>query len=311
MNDFQAIGKSVFEVEIRALEKISAALDGNFQRAVEAILKCTGTVIVCGLGKSGHIGHKISATLASTGTKSISLHPSEALHGDLGRIGKDDLIIGISYSGETDELLQVVAYAKIMKVPVIAITGVESSTLAVNSNIKLITYVSEEACAESRVPTSSTTAALVMGDALSIALMKARNFKIEDFARLHPGGALGKLLLTKVKDYLKKAIFINETAGFREVIIEIAKGNGLLVVKRENGEVGVITDGDVRRHMQQFKFTDMESLIAENIMSINPKMIDADDSCVNADRVMKEMGVNSLVVKDGNDYFVYNRLNGK
>lgn len=311
MDDHLLIGKRAFESEIAALIKICSSIDESFNSAVDAILECRGTVIVCGLGKSGHIGKKISATLASTGTRSISLHPSEALHGDLGRIGRDDLIIGISYSGETDELLQVVAYAKALAVPVIAITGFKDSTLAKNAEIKLITFVAEEACSESRAPTSSTTAALVMGDALAIALIKARNFKAEDFARLHPGGTLGKQLLTKVKAHMMEAVSIHESASFKEVIIRISSGNGLLIVTRTGGEIGVITDGDVRRRMQSLSLAELEVLVARDLMSKNPKLIDAEASCSQADRTMQDLGVNSLVVKLDDSFYIYNRLNRK
>lgn len=309
MSDHLSVGRHVFQTEVAALNNICGSLDENFNRAVESILACEGTVVVCGLGKSGHIGKKISATLASTGTRSISLHPSEALHGDLGRIGPDDLILGISYSGETDELLQVIAYAKALDVPVIGITGFSSSTLAKNADISIITFVAEEACSELQAPTSSTTAALVVGDALAVALMKARNFKAEDFARLHPGGTLGKLLLTKVRDYMVEAVSIHESASFRDVIIKISSGNGLLVVFRECDEIGVITDGDVRRRMKSLPLIELEALTAKDLMSTDPKMIDAEASCIQADRIMRERGINSLVVEVNDSFYVYNRLN--
>jgi arabinose-5-phosphate isomerase len=197
------IAKRVFEVEIESLQHVAGLLDDSFTSVVEAILNCTGKVIVIGVGKSGLIGKKIAATFSSTGTPSFFLHPGDAFHGDLGIIGANDAVILISYSGETDEVLKVIPFLKWNKSLIISITGSPTSTIAKNSDHHLNIKITREACPLALAPTSSTTAALVMGDALAIALMESRKFQEEDFARFHPGGSLGRKLLTRIKDLMR------------------------------------------------------------------------------------------------------------
>ena len=224
--------RRTFQLEARAIEELAGNLTSDFEHAVQAILKAKGKTIVCGMGKSGHIGKKIAATLASTGTPSFFLHPAEAFHGDLGMIGEEDILILISYSGETEEILRLIPHLKEREIPIVAMTGNNTSTLAKNANYTLNVKVSAEACPLSLAPTASTTATLVMGDAIAIALMEQRGFKPDDFARFHPGGTLGKRLLGKVKEYTRydNLPFVRFDANVREVIYKLAEGRLGLVL---------------------------------------------------------------------------------
>src|ERR1700761_9435756 len=244
------IAKRVFNTEIESLRLVADAIDDEFNRVVEAILNNNGKLIVIGIGKSGIIGKKIAATLASTGTPSFFLHPGEAFHGDLGMVEPDDLVILISYSGETDEVLKIIPFLKWNKNSIISITGNPNSTIAKNSDHHLNVCVTREACPLELAPTSSTTVTLVMGDALAVALMEAREFQHEDFARFHPGGSLGRKLLVKVKDLMRKdnLPFIGEGASFTEVLLRMSEGRLGMVIVGDAGYVkGIITDGDLRR----------------------------------------------------------------
>src|SRR6202000_206224 len=244
------IAKRVFDIEIESLQHVAASIDDEFTNVVNAILKGKGKLIVIGIGKSGIIGKKIAATLASTGTPSFFLHPGEAFHGDLGMVEPNDLVILISYSGETDEVLKIIPFLKWNKNTIISITGNPNSTIAKHSKFHLNINVTREACPLALAPTSSTTAALVMGDALAVALMEARQFQEEDFARFHPGGRLGHKLLAKVKDLMRtdNLPFISSDASFTELLLRMSEGRlGMVIVGNANNFEGVVTDGDLRR----------------------------------------------------------------
>jgi arabinose-5-phosphate isomerase len=244
------IAKRVFDIEVEALQNVAGLIDDEFTRVVEAILNTDGKIIVIGIGKSGIIGKKIAATFSSTGTPSFFLHPGEAFHGDLGIVGKNDKVIIISYSGETDEVLKVIPYLKWNKNIIIGITGNPNSTIAKNSDHHLNINITREACPLALAPTSSTTATLVMGDALAVALMETRSFREEDFARFHPGGSLGRKLLVKVKDQMRvdNLPFIDTSASFTDVLLRMSEGRlGMVVVGDMQYVRGIITDGDLRR----------------------------------------------------------------
>lgn len=267
---------------------------------MKSILVTQGKVIVSGMGKSGIIGKKIAATLASTGTPSFFLHPAEAYHGDLGMIEPSDIIILISNSGESDEILKLIPFLKEQGNVLIAMSGNPNSTLAKNSDYHLNISVQKEACPLQLAPTSSTTATLVMGDALAVALMRLRDFKDENFAKFHPGGTLGRRLLTKVGDVMKKDNLPTATAhcSIKAIIHAITDGKcGLVVIMNGKKIAGIITDGDIRRAMEskQDKFFD---LIAKDLMSYNPKMIDINAKLTVASALMNQFKINALLVVD-------------
>ncbi|MEO8884724.1 MAG: KpsF/GutQ family sugar-phosphate isomerase, partial [Mucilaginibacter sp.] len=244
------IAKRVFDIEIESLQQVAALIDDAFTVVVNAILANKGKVIVIGIGKSGLIGKKIAATFSSTGTPSFFLHPGDAFHGDLGIVGANDPVLLISYSGETDEVLRVIPFLKWNKNLIISITGNTNSTIAKNSDHHLNINITREACPLALAPTSSTTATLVMGDALAIALMETRQFQEEDFARFHPGGSLGRKLLTRVKDLMRvdNLPFIPIDASFTDVLLRMSEGKLGMVIIGDKGRVdGIITDGDLRR----------------------------------------------------------------
>jgi arabinose-5-phosphate isomerase len=252
----QEKAKEVIRKEAKAIAHLEKKIDEQFSRAVELCLKCKGRVIVTGIGKSGIIGRKIAATLSSTGTPAFFLHPTEGTHGDVGMVRKNDVVIAISKSGETDEVYQLVPLFKRVGVPIITLTGNTKSPLAEKSDVVIDVSVDEEACPYDLVPTSSTTAALVMGDALAIALLEERNFSSEDFALLHPGGQLGRKLILKVSDIMHSGDQIPKVAedtGIKEVILEMtSKRLGTTTVVNQKGElVGIFTDGDLRRVVER------------------------------------------------------------
>jgi arabinose-5-phosphate isomerase len=254
-------------------------------------------VIVAGVGKSGHIGKKISATLASTGTPSFFLHPGDAFHGDLGIVGASDAVLLISYSGETDELLRIIPFLKWNNNLIISITGNVASTIAKNSNYHLNSTITREACPLALAPTSSTTAALVMGDALAVALMEQRGFKEEDFARFHPGGSLGRKLLTRVKDLMRTddLPLITTEASFTDVLMRMSTGRlGLVIVGTADSVEGVITDGDLRRAL--LKNPDTSKLSVTDMMTANPVIVNDDEFISNAEQVMMEKKITTLLV---------------
>lgn len=293
-----ADAKKVFEIEAKAVADLSKNLTADFSKAVEAILKSKSRVIVAGIGKSGIIGKKISATLASTGTSSLFLHPTEAFHGDLGMVQKNDVVILISYSGETEELLQIIPFLKANKNFIIALTGEKNSTLSKNAQAFLNVKVNKEACPLELAPTSSTTATLAMGDALAVALMNARNFKAEDFAKYHPGGSLGRKLLTTVEQvmYSDNLPLVNETANMSSVIATMTKGRfGMAIVHANKTVKGIITDGDLRRSMEKHK-DKFFKLNASQIMTKNPKAVVKEMKMAEAEDLMNELKITSLLV---------------
>lgn len=261
MLDYESIAKEVLEIEANTIKE--AKKDLSFiKNAVELILKLKGKLIITGVGKSGLIGSKIAATLASTGTSSFFLHPTEAIHGDLGMIGKDDGVLAISYSGESEELIKVLPHLKRFNIPIIAMAKTKSSTLGALSDVFIPLNVSKEACPINAAPTSSTTLTLALGDALAICLMRARNFKKEDFASFHPGGSLGKRLFIKVKDLARNDMpIINQNAKLKEAILAISEGKvgNVLLTDDNNKLVGILSDGDLRRALKDEKFN-IESL---------------------------------------------------
>lgn len=274
------------------------SLGEEFVSAVEIILGCRGKLIVTGMGKSGHIACKIAATLASTGTPSFFLHPAEAFHGDLGMISKEDVVLALSYSGETDEILKIIPFIHENGNKLIAMTGKPQSSLARNADVHLDIMVREEACILHLAPTSSTTAQLAMGDALATTLMHARKFTAMDFARLHPGGSLGRRLLMTAGHVMRKddlpVVAADCTAT--EMIHRISKGGLGLIVIVEDGRVkGIVTDGDVRRAMERYR-ADFFGIHAIDIATLNPKTIAADRKLIEAEKCMSQYKINSLLV---------------
>lgn len=301
------LAKQVFNDEIDGLCLVRDSLSSEFLHAVQLILNCSGKVIVSGMGKSGHIGNKIAATLASTGTSAFFMHPAEALHGDLGMIDDRDLLIAISYSGESDELSAILPLVQRKKVPVIAITGNSSSTLATLSNCVLAITINKEACPLNLAPTTSTTATLVLGDALAVALLSMRNFQPEDFALSHPGGSLGRKLLTTVSDIMHtgdRLPRVLPTSTLKEVVVEIShNGLGLVAVINENNKViGVVTDGDLRRVLDGER--DIRTLLARDFMTVNPKSINQNALAVDAVEIMNKFHIGGLLAVNDDGIFV-------
>ncbi|WP_345951887.1 KpsF/GutQ family sugar-phosphate isomerase [Mucilaginibacter sp. PAMB04274] len=293
----QEIAKRVFKDEIQSLQEAASLIDEQFTKAVDAILQSKGKLIVTGAGKSGLIGKKIAATLASTGTSSFFMHPTEAFHGDLGMIGHNDLIILISYSGETDEIIRLIPFLKWNKNKIISITGNPSSTIATNTDFHLNVHITHEACPLKLAPTSSTTATLVMGDALAVALMEARHFQPEDFARFHPGGSLGRKLLVKVKDMMRtdKLPFIKDDVPFTELLLCMSEGRlGMVIVGDTSNIKGVITDGDLRRSLMRNPDTTTQTVAG--MMNPNPVIINEDELINQADELMIRKKITTVLV---------------
>ncbi|WP_294949197.1 KpsF/GutQ family sugar-phosphate isomerase [Sulfurivirga sp.] len=292
----QTVAREVIHIEAEAIRNLENLLTADFDRAVDAILTSRGRVVVCGMGKSGLIGKKIVATLASTGTPSFFMHPGEAFHGDLGMVTPDDVFVAISNSGETEEVIRLLPFLKDNGNTVIAMTGNPASTLAKNADFHLNIAVPQEACPHQLAPTSSTTATLVMGDALAVALMQARNFQPQDFARFHPGGSLGRKLLTRVRHEMKtdNLPFVSGDAPMTEVIHTMSAGRlGLCIV--DEG-AGIITDGDLRRHLENDP--DLMRKTAREIMTPDPKTIHADARLTEAEELMTVNKITSLLVRD-------------
>lgn len=291
------IAKEVFAIEARTISDLGTKLNADFEKSIELILRTKGRLVVSGMGKSGHIGAKIAATLASTGTPSFFMHPAEALHGDLGMLTNDDTLLAISNSGESEEILKIIPAIKKRGIKLIAMSGNLNSTLAKQADFVLDISVQKEACPLQLAPMSSTTATLAMGDAIAACLMKERNFKPENFALFHPGGSLGKKLLTKVSDVMVSALpKVAEDTGFKELIDVMTSGKlGLCLVMSGEKLVGVITDGDLRRVL---KASDKPSFdfIASQIMSKNPKVISADAMTTQAEELMIKHKIKELPV---------------
>lgn len=297
------IAREVFAIEKQALEESMQNLDSNFVKAVETILSIEGKVIVTGMGKSGHIGAKIAASLASTGTPAFFVHPAEMGHGDLGMLTDKDIVLALSYSGNTDEIRKILAPIKKLGLKLIAITGAENSILASCSDIILLTPISKEACPLDLAPTSSTTAALVMGDALAIALMQAKNFQKQDFAKSHPLGSLGKSFV-QIQELMRfyNLPKVSPELTFRELLLEISdKALGFAIVINSKSQViGSITDGDLRRAQLKFEQAIFEKR-AKDIMNPNPKLIRPDIYAMQAAEIMKEHRISTLIVVDDKD----------
>ena len=294
-------GRRVLDIEARAVQALVQRLDGGFSEAVDLLYDCKGKVVVSGMGKSGLIGQKIAATMASTGTPSFFLHPAEGLHGDLGMLARGDVLIAISNSGETQEILQLLPFMERMAIPVMAIVGRMTSTLAKNSTVALDVSVAEEACPMGLAPTASTTATLAMGDALAVALLEKRGFKEQDFAQFHPGGTLGRRLLVKVRDVMHKGQEmpqVQEAVLGSVAILEIsAKKLGMTtVVDRAGALAGIITDGDLRRFLQQGG--DFSKTTAGSLASRRPKLIGPDELAAKAVEMMERYAITTLVVLD-------------
>ena len=293
------MGRQVLDIEASALTELSSRLDAQFARAVALILASRGRVIVCGIGKSGHVGRKIAATFASTGTPAYFVHAAEAVHGDLGMITGDDVLIAISNSGENDELLTVIPLFKRQGGRLIAITGNEESSLAREADVHLDARVAQEACPLNLAPTASTTAALALGDALAVALLDARGFGAEDFARSHPGGALGRKLLTHVADVMRKDVpTVALTALIPAALAVMTKGGlGMLIIEDTQHRIaGIFTDGDLRRAMEQRG--DLRQVTISEVMNRTPRTILANRLAVEAVQIMEANRINQLVVLD-------------
>ncbi|HMK59787.1 MAG TPA: KpsF/GutQ family sugar-phosphate isomerase [Dissulfurispiraceae bacterium] len=301
-NDSLSVAKRVLRIEADAVSGLIDKINGDFDRAVDIIYQAKGRVVVTGMGKSGIIGKKIAATLASTGTPAFFLHPAEASHGDLGMVTARDVIIAISNSGETDEIIQLIPFLKRFDVAVVSLTGNASSTLARSADVSLDISVTEEACPLGITPTASTTAALAMGDAIAVALLVKRGFKQEDFASFHPAGSLGKKLFVRVKDLMhagESLPLIASAMPVMEAVMEISsKRLGIAIVAASDGKIlGVITDGDVRRGIQKWgkEFFDMKS---DEVMSRNPRLISGEDLAAKALSMMQTYSITSLIVPD-------------
>jgi arabinose-5-phosphate isomerase len=293
------LARNVVATEIQALVQMSDRIGTGFEKAVALILNARGRVVVVGMGKSGLIGKKIAATMASTGTPAFSVHPGEAFHGDLGMIKPIDVVLMISNSGETEELIRILPFLKHQQNPVIAMTGKVNSTLARHSDVVLDISVEREACNNNLAPTSSTTATLVMGDALAVVLSVNRDFQPEDFARFHPGGSLGRRLLTRVADVMHKENLpiCRPEASFRDVVHVINRGRlGMALVMEGDTLHGVITDGDVRRAFDSD--CDYKAIRARQIMSTDPKLASPDERFADAEARIHAARIGALVVKD-------------
>lgn len=303
-----AIAKQVFVDEIEGLNQVLSNIDDNFVGAIKTILGCKGKVVVMGMGKSGHVANKMAATFASTGTPAFFVHPAEAMHGDLGMVDTRDVVIAISYSGSSDELDVILPLLKRSHVPIIALTGNLDSNLAKLGSYALNIKVDREACPLDLAPTTSTTVTLAMGDALAICLLTLRGFKPEDFALSHPGGSLGRRLLTRVQDIMHSAdglpkVF--ETDNVRQIVLEITnKRLGLAgVVNADNQVSGIITDGDLRRFLERFNL-DLDKTSAGQIMSKNPKVLHKDVLAVEAINLMEKYKITGFLVVDDNKHLV-------
>jgi arabinose-5-phosphate isomerase len=295
--------KRVLRIEARAIEEVMVRLDGAFERAVDLLLACKGRVVVTGMGKSGLVARKISATLSSTGTPSFFLHPADAVHGDLGMLAPSDAVLAVSYGGETDEIVALLEAFKRLEIPLVLLTGKPKSTLGEASAVVLDASVSEEACSLNLAPTASTTVAMAVGDALAVALLERRNFQPDDFAALHPGGRLGKKLL-RVEHLMHKGSAlpsVKETAAMSDVFHEMsAKKLGMTTVVTADGKLaGILTDGDLRRLMEKHRGAALD-LTAGAAMTKNPQTIAPHTLASDALNLMEKRRITSVVVTDSN-----------
>lgn len=298
--------KSTYLQQSNALIKMADDIDLiQYQNALDIMAQCQGHVIICGMGKSGHVGRKISATLASTGTPSFFLHPSEAFHGDLGMITSRDVLVLISNSGETDEVLQLIPSLKSFGNKVISITGHSNSTMAKNSDAVLLLANSKESCPNNLAPTTSTTMTIAMGDALAVALMKMRSFKPNDFARYHPGGSLGRRLLTRVDDVMdtEHLPIVDVSADMGSIVLAMNEGRkGIAIVTEQGKLTGLITDGDLRRALA--KKQSFSQLVAREVMTFEPKTCYQHEMLSDAEHKMHQHNISSLVVLSDQEHIV-------
>lgn len=303
--DLTKLACDVFDIEANAILKLKNSLGTNFDKAIDLLYNCKGRVIITGMGKSGLIGKKIAATLTSTGTPSYFLHPAESTHGDSGIITREDVVIAISNSGETQELLNLLPLIKRFGVPIISMTGNLDSTLAKTGETVLDISVEKEACPLGKAPTASTTATLAMGDALAVCLLEKRGFTAEDFLIYHPGGALGKGIKYHVSDLMmtenRKLPIASEDVPFKELIQLISDYKlGMAIIIDKSGKLsGVLTDGDIRRTI--LKYPDINSLLAKDVMTINPKTVQADDFAATALHYMEKFSITTLPVVDNSN----------
>jgi arabinose-5-phosphate isomerase len=295
------LARRVLAIEADAVHALIARIDGRFLAALSMILERRGRVVVSGIGKSGHIARKIASTLSSTGTPAYFLHPAEAGHGDLGMIESGDVFIAISHSGESEELLSIIPQVKRRGAKLIALTGRADSSLAREADVLLDAGVAQEACPHNLAPTASTTAALALGDALAVALLDARGFSADDFARSHPGGSLGRRLLTHVADVMRRGDdvpSVRDTATFKQALLEMSRGRmGMTAVLDADGKVrGIFTDGDLRRALD--KVLDFDKTLVTEVMTVGPRSIRPEALAVEAVQLMERHKVNQLLVVD-------------
>jgi len=305
--DFKQIVKDVLLTEAKELEKAATLVSFDIEKAIDLIINSKGKLIVTGVGKSGLVGTKIAATLASTGTSSFFLHPTEAMHGDLGMVGKEDIVLGISYSGESDELVQILPHLKRFNIPLIAMARNPKSTLAKYADIFININVEKEGCPLDAAPMSSTTLTMAMGDALAVCLMKKRNFKKEDFASFHPGGSLGKKLFVKVDDLLRKDNLpvVSRETKLKDAILVMSEGRlGSVIIENENKKViALLSDGDLRRALMNDNFS-MDCKV-EDIATKNPKRLKNKELLASdALQIIEDYKIQLLIVTDENDKLV-------
>ncbi len=296
-----SIAKESLTEQAKALVRMADELGEEFEKAVQLILQTRGRVVVCGMGKSGLVGKKMTATFASTGTPSFFMHPAEAFHGDLGMLAREDLLMLISYSGETDEILKLLPSVKHFGNKIISLVGNIQSTMARHSDIVLNVQVEREVCPNNLAPTTSTLATMGMGDALAVALIKERDFQAEDFARYHPGGSLGRRLLTRVRDVMhtRNLPVVNADVPLTDAVLTISEGRlGLVVITEQNKVKGIVTDGDLRRAL--VSQVDINQALIGDIMTCNPVTIAADTMLVDAESLMLEKKIKALIVADDN-----------
>lgn len=305
--NFKQIVKDVLLTEAKEIEKAASKISFDIEKAIDLIINSKGKLIVTGVGKSGLVGTKIAATLASTGTSSFFLHPTEAMHGDLGMIGKEDIVLGISYSGESEELVQILPHLKRFNIPLIAMAKNENSTLAKYADVFININVEKEACPLDTAPTSSTTLTMAMGDALAVCLMKKRDFKKEDFASFHPGGSLGKKLFIKVDDLLRKENLpvVSRETKLKDAILIMSQGRlGSVIIEDENKNIiALLSDGDLRRALMNDNFS-MDCKV-EDIATKNPKILKNKELLASdALQLIEDFKIQLLIVTDENNKLV-------
>lgn len=306
-DDFLRLGKEVIDIELAEISALHSRINQNFAQACDIMLNCEGRVVVTGMGKSGHIGGKIAATLASTGTPAFFVHPGEASHGDLGMITRNDVVLALSNSGNTAEISTIIPILKRFAVPLISMTGDASSTLATEADVNLDVSVSKEACPHNLAPTSSTTVALVMGDALAVALLQARGFTADDFALSHPGGSLGRRLLLHVSDIMHtdaRIPSVHEDATVSQALLEMSeKGLGMTAIIDDNSKVlGIYTDGDLRRSLDTN--IDVRSTPIRDVMTENCRTAQAGELAASIVKTMEDHSISGLLVTDENNTLI-------